>query len=52
VAENKAKGQALSYAWERKQFPWLMTWEENKARQDKPWAGRTLVSVSVSEARV
>ena len=28
--------------WERKAFPWLMTWEENRARQGKPWNGRTL----------
>ena len=29
-------------AWERKAFPWLMTWEENCARQEAPWNGRTL----------
>jgi hypothetical protein len=34
---------ALGYRWERATFPWLMTWEENRARQQAPWNGRTLV---------
>ena len=34
---------ALGYRWERAAFPWLMTWEENRARQQAPWNGRTLV---------
>jgi hypothetical protein len=35
---------ALTFAaaWERETFPWLMTWEENKARAAEPWAGRTV----------
>jgi len=40
--EHKGKGVALAYVWERNNFPWLMNWEENCARQDKPWDGRTL----------
>ena len=42
LAHNRKSGLALSYAWERSAFPWLMTWEENHARQEKPWGGRTL----------
>jgi hypothetical protein len=33
---------AFAYAWERKAFPWLMTWEENRSRQQAPWSGRAL----------
>lgn len=33
---------ALAYVWERNVFPWLMTWEENRARAQAPWSGRTL----------
>ena len=36
------KSLLLVYKWERKVFPWLMSWEENFARQVKPWSGRTL----------
>jgi len=32
----------LVYVWDRAAFPWLVTWEENGARTDKPWNGRTL----------
>ena len=42
LAHNRGTGVALSYVWERETFPWLMTWEENNARMDKPWNGRTL----------
>jgi len=33
----------LCYCWERKRFPWLMTWEENGSRTHPPWNGNTLV---------
>ena len=33
---------AFGYVWERKDFPWLMTWEENKARAQAPWSSNTL----------
>lgn len=33
---------AFAYLWEREAFPWMMTWEENKARAQAPWSGRTL----------
>jgi len=42
VGENTVKGLALAYVWQREHFPWLMNWEENNARQDKPWDGRTV----------
>lgn len=42
LAHNRGTGVALSYVWERAAFPWLMAWEENNARMDKPWNGRTL----------
>lgn len=29
------------YCFRRKDFPWLAIWEENKARQDPPWRGKT-----------
>ena len=32
----------FSYIWERKDNPWLMTWEENHSRSQEPWNGRTL----------
>ena len=40
--EHTGKGLALIYVWEREAFPWLMNWEENCARTDKPWDGKTL----------
>ena len=42
LVENRRKSQCLVYAWERAKFPWLMTWEENHSRADKPWCKRTL----------
>ena len=33
---------SFSYVWERDVFPWMMTWEENHARKQGPWLGRTL----------
>ena len=32
----------FSCMWEREAFPWLMTWEENKARSHKPWSSKTV----------
>lgn len=42
VGEHTGKDVALAYVWEREKFPWLVTWEENCARQDKPWNGKVL----------
>ena len=35
-------GLVLAYAWERESYPWLMTWEENRSRDHKPWSGKSL----------
>lgn len=32
----------LAYAWRRKDYPWLMNWEEYHSRLQPPWSGRTL----------
>ena len=29
-ARNQRTQQRLSYVWERADFPWLVTWEENR----------------------
>merc|ERR1711934_608235 len=42
VAHNRKRGLAFGYVWNREDFPWLVNWEENCAREDKPWNGRTL----------
>lgn len=41
-AESPSRCRRLCYVWERSAFPFLMTWEENKANEEKPWGGRTL----------
>jgi len=33
---------ALSYIWNRSDFPWLGIWEENHSRTNPPWNGKTL----------
>jgi len=40
--EHRGKGLALAYVWQREDFPWIMNWEENRARMDKPWSGRVV----------
>ena len=32
----------LGATWLREDFPWLMTWDENRARKQEPWNGQTL----------
>ena len=47
-AHRDAPRLAFACCWERSAFPWLMTWEENRARAHAPWGdgtpggGRTL----------
>merc|ERR1711924_459385 len=41
-AHNSRWQRKLTYVWQRADFPWLMNWEENSCRSDKPWDGRTL----------
>jgi hypothetical protein len=31
----------IGYCFRRQDFPWMATWEENKARTDAPWNGKT-----------
>lgn len=42
VAVQPRVGLALTYVWERCDYPWLMTWEENLGRTPPPWNSRTL----------
>jgi hypothetical protein len=32
----------FGYEWDRRDFPWLGIWEENKSRQNQPWNGETV----------
>ncbi len=32
----------FGYFWKRKDFPWLVTWEENNAREQGPWNNQTV----------
>ena len=32
----------FGYKWPRKDFPWLGLWEENQARMQTPWNGKTI----------
>jgi hypothetical protein len=41
-AHQPKQSLTIAYAWEREQYPWLMTWEECHDRQHKPWNGGTL----------
>jgi len=42
TSKQASTGLVFGYAWERKAFPWLMTWEEQNNRKHAPWSGRTL----------
>jgi hypothetical protein len=33
---------AFGYVWRRADFPWLGRWEENRARTNTPWLGKTI----------
>jgi len=41
AALNAAEHLLLGYCFARVDFPWTAIWEENKARADAPWSGRT-----------
>jgi hypothetical protein len=41
AALNFRLGLVLGYCFPRKAFPWVAVWEENCARQDSPWKGKT-----------
>lgn len=42
AAYSPTFGLAFGYAWNRDEFPWICRWEENGARREAPWNGRTL----------
>lgn len=42
-AVNPRQGVMLGYHWQRRDFPWLGNWEENRCRREAPWNGRELV---------
>ena len=33
---------AFGYTWNRKDFPWISLWEENRSRENPPWNGNTI----------
>ncbi len=41
AALNFRLGLVLGYCFPRKIFPWVAIWEENCARQNSPWNGKT-----------
>ncbi len=41
AALNAQEHLLLGYCFARADFPWTAVWEENRARTDAPWSGRT-----------
>jgi hypothetical protein len=41
-AWSPESGVLLGYVWERRDFPWMGIWEENRSRLSAPWNGRTV----------
>ncbi|MGI6496790.1 MAG: hypothetical protein ACOX5G_12050 [Kiritimatiellia bacterium] len=41
-AVNPEEGVLVAYHWDRRDFPWVGSWEENFSRDFAPWNGRTL----------
>jgi hypothetical protein len=41
AALNWRLGLLLGYCFRRSDFPWVAVWEENVARKDAPWDGKT-----------
>ncbi len=41
AALNVQENLLLGYCFARADFPWTAVWEENRARTDVPWSGRT-----------
>jgi hypothetical protein len=42
AAVNPEQGLLVAYVWKREDFPWIGNWEENYARRNKPWSGKSL----------
>lgn len=41
LAVNWQMRLGIVYLFRRRDFPWMTLWEENRARKDAPWSGRT-----------
>jgi hypothetical protein len=39
AAVNHKYGLGVGYCFRREDFPWMMVWEENCVREDRPWFG-------------
>jgi hypothetical protein len=39
---SPASRVVVGYVWERRDFPWMGIWEENRSRLSAPWNGRTI----------
>jgi hypothetical protein len=44
VAYSPTAQLLFGYEWDRKDFPWLGIWEENKSRLTPPWQGKAIAS--------
>jgi hypothetical protein len=42
IAWSPAQETAISYCWNRADFPWIGVWDENNYRDFKPWNSRSL----------
>lgn len=43
AVHNRRRGLASGYVFNARRFPWIVLWEENRARAYPPWNGRTRV---------
>jgi hypothetical protein len=43
AVHNRRLSLITGYAFERRRFPWVALWEENHARANPPWSGKTRV---------
>jgi hypothetical protein len=42
TAYSPATKLLFGYEWDRRDFPWLGIWEENRSRKNQPWNGETV----------
>ena len=42
TAFNPQLKLAFGYTWNRKDYPWISLWEENRSRANPPWNGHTI----------
>jgi len=43
AVHNRRQALIAGYSFDRNLFPWIVLWEENRAREFAPWNGRTKV---------